>query len=208
MSKKPTPGAQPARLVARPKRPAVNAGEWRKAEIVVNAVGASPIDVQVCFLEGLVGHPQEAEKFLNDPAKYTLEHGVVLDPQLVRDIVATVALGDDASTLKGRLSPGALRDVLSLRERPNQGVMEGAATVATVVTGAVMAAAKTPKDLQRAKGLTTEGVRLPGGRTLRIPGDLRAVLVTANNAVAVYATTTVSSAVIAASGGRRRGAAV
>ncbi len=53
---------------------------------------------------------------------------------------------------------------------------------------------------------TTVAVSLPGGRTLRLPGGIRATLVASSNAVAVYATTTtVSQLVASATGGRRGG---
>lgn len=194
---------QPTEPVVARDRRRVGEDEMREAECAVDAVGASPTDVQVCFLEGLVGHPAEAAKFLEDPQQYALEHGVILDPRLVRDIVATVVLGEDADLLRDRLSPGALRDVLSLRDRAHQGVMDGAATVTAASMGAVLSAAQSATDLQRAKGLSSAGVRLPGGRTLTLPADLNAVVVASHAVVAVYGTTTVS--VLSASGGRRPG---
>lgn len=178
-------------------------GELRAA---LDAVGPSPTDVQVCFLRGLVDDPAEAKKFLDSPKTYAKEHGVLLDPQLVRDIVDTVVFGDQINErLAHKLSPGALRDVAHLRSRPNACVMGGASTVVSDVVSLVVTAASSPSDLVDLKGLGKEGVRLPGGRVLRVPKDLNTVLTAASNAVAVYGATATGGALVMADSGRSRG---
>lgn len=169
--------------------------QWAAARAAVATIGPSPTDVQVCFLEGLMSHPDEARRFFDDPGQYAMDHGVLLDPDFVRTLVAVVAFGEGASRLEDRLSPGALREVVEFRDRAHAGVLQGAASAAAAATGPVMTAAEHPHDLLRIKGLGREGVRLPGGRTLRLPADLRAdaVITASNNAVAMYAATTVAA---------------
>lgn len=159
-----------------------------RTEQVVAKAGASPVDVQVCFLEGLIGHPEEAKKFVENPTEYCIEHGVLLDPAVVRDILAVVVLGESMSRLEGRVSEGALRDIAGMRDRSHAGVVQGATTV---VAGAM--AATSAEDLARLKGTATKGFRLPGGRVLKLPADMHAHMVVANNAVAVYGATTVTN---------------
>lgn len=169
---------------------AIAAKVMSEARSAVGAVGASPVDVQVCFLEGLLNHPKEAKKFLDKPQEYAIAHGVLLDPDLVRDMVSVVAFGEPISKLSGRLSEGAMRDVASFRERPNAAVLQGAAAVCSTASAAVVAAAKRPDEVARLKGLGARGVRLPGGRTLKLPDGVHANVLVTNNAVAIYATTT------------------
>lgn len=172
---------------------------WEQATNAVASVGASPTDVQVCFLEGLVAHPAEAARFLEDPIGYSREAGIILDPVLVRDILLTVVFGEDTRALENRLSPGALRDIVGLRERAHACVIQGATSATLSAMGAVTTAAATGEELSKLKGLGEQGVRLPGGRTLRLPADLRPNTVVAKNLVAVYGATTV--AVVARSSG-------
>jgi hypothetical protein len=173
-----------------------------EARSAVGAVGASPVDVQVCFLEGLLGHPKEAKKFLEKPQEYATAHGVLLDPDLIRDIVSVVAFGEPISQLAGRLSKGAMRDIAGFRDRPNAAVLQGATAVSATASAAVVAAAKRPDEVARLKGLGVQGVRLPGGRTLKLPEGVHANVLVTNNAVAVYATTTTALTAIS----RLRGA--
>lgn len=186
-------------------------GDWETAREAVAWVGASPPDVQVCFLQGLIERPDEAERFMADPAGYARESGVLLDPVLVRDIVDTVVFGADLKERLGdRLSPGALRDIATMRQQPNACVMAGAATVAAAAVSAVTAAVKSESlaEVARLKGLDKAGIRLPGGRVLKAPRDVAVAVVTANNAVAVYATTAVSAVSAVAATDRVRLAAL
>lgn len=169
---------------------------WKDAQEAVALIGPSPVDVQVCFLEGLVSHPDEAERFLEDPAGYAKQAGVLLDPALVRDIVDVAVFGADLEKrLGGQVSPGALRDIAHIRQRPIAGVVSGAAASAAAAAFAVTAAMEKASisDVARMKGIDAHGVRLPGGRFLRTPRDVATAVVVSNNAVAVYATTAVAS---------------
>jgi hypothetical protein len=185
--------------------------DWEAAREAVARVGASPPDVQVCFLQGLIGHPDEAERFMEDPVGYARESGVLLDPVLVRDIVDTVVFGADLKERLGdRLSPGALRDIAAMRQQPNAGVMAGAATVAASAVSAATAAVRSESlaEVARLKGLDEAGIRLPGGRVLRAPRDVAVAVATMGNAVAVYGTTAVSALSAAAASDRVRLAAL
>lgn len=185
--------------------------EWAEARDAVAWVGASPTDIQVCFLQGLVNNPEEAERFLEDPTGYARESGVLLDPDLVRDIVDTVVFGADLKERLGdRVSPGALRDIAYMRQHPNACVMAGAATVASAAAAAAAAAVKSEAlgEVARLKGLDGAGIRLPGGRVLKAPRDVAVSVVVANNAVAVYGTTAVSAVSAAAATDRVRLAAL
>lgn len=185
--------------------------DWETTREAVAWVGASPPDVQVCFLQGLVDRPDEAERFLEDPVGFARDSGVLLDPALVRDIVDTVVFGADLKERLGdRLSPGALRDIAYMRQQPNACVMAGAATVAAAAVSAVTAAVKTEAlaEVARLKGLDKAGIRLPGGRVLKAPRDVAVAVVTANNAVAVYATTAVAASGAVAATDRVRLAAL
>ncbi len=176
------------------------AERWQAGVRAVEMIGASPTDVQVCFLEGLVTHPDEAAKFLEDPAGYSKEAGVLLDPRLVREISDVVLYGADLKArLADRLSPGALRDVARMRELPNAGVISGAAATASASASAMFSGDRKidPDELLRIKGLDGKGVRLPGGRILKTPRDVATLVAATNNAVAVYATTAVASTAVA-----------
>jgi hypothetical protein len=169
------------------------ANTLQAARKAVATAGASPVDVQVCFLESLLSQPKEAKKFLDQPQSYAAAHGVVLDPDLLRDIVAVVAFGEPVARLAGRISEGAMRDIAGFRDRPNAAVLQGAAAVCTMTSNAT----GTPKPGTDTSALTTptgvQGVRLPGGRTLQLPKDIHANVLVVNNAVAVYGATTMSS---------------
>ncbi len=163
------------------------------ARSAVASVGASPVDVQVCFLESLLSQPKEAQKFIEQPQQYASSHGVLLDPDLVRDILAVVVFGEPVAKLADRISEGAMRDIAGFRDRPNAAVLQGAATVCTTAHTAVAAAKLPPEKQAELKGLGGRSVRLPGGRVLQLPKDVHANVLVANNAVAVYGATTVSS---------------
>jgi hypothetical protein len=185
--------------------------DWEATREAVAWVGASPPDVQVCFLQGLIDRPDEAERFLEDPVGFARDSGVLLDPALVRDIVDTVVFGANLKERLGnRLSPGALRDIAYMRQQPNACVMAGAATVAAAAVSAVTAAVKTEAlaEVARLKGLDKAGIRLPGGRVLKAPRDVAVAVVASNNAVAVYATTAVAASGAVAATDRARLAAL
>ncbi|WGW05994.1 hypothetical protein [Tropicibacter oceani] len=189
-------GDAPAIESAEAGREAAHSERWQAGLRAVEMIGASPTDVQVCFLEGLASHPDEAKRFMDDPGGYAREAGVLLDPGLLRQISDVVLYGADLQkTLGGRLSPGALRDVARLREMPNAGVISGAAATASAAASAMFTATGKidPDELLRIKGLDGKGVRLPGGRILATPRDVATLVTVANNAVAVYATTAVAS---------------
>mmetsp|Transcript_29159 Transcript_29159/g.56246 ORF Transcript_29159/g.56246 Transcript_29159/m.56246 type:complete len:266 (+) Transcript_29159:700-1497(+) len=180
--------------------------EWQEATRIVEMIGPSPTDVQVCFLEGLMNNPDEAEEFLKDPAGFSREAGVLLDPELVREISDVVLFGRDLETHLGdKLSPGALVDVARMREMPNKRMISDAASsAAATAKGLVGSSGKiNAKELMRVKGLDSKGVRLPGGRVLRSPKDITVLTVASNNAVAVYATSAITASGLVTASDRR-----
>ena len=74
---------------------------------VVSIVGASPPEIQIQFLRGLAENRDEADRFMQDPTGYVREHGVLLDPAVVKTAVDFVAFDS-------RISP-ALVDQIGLR---------------------------------------------------------------------------------------------
>ncbi|WGW06001.1 hypothetical protein [Tropicibacter oceani] len=139
----------------------------------VALAGSSPIEVQAKFLKGLIDNPSEARKFMESPKGYSVEHGVLLSPELVK--TATDALlfdvNVDASKL-GKLGAAATRDILDLRINNSlaavpAAVVAGAAVVAAAaaVVEAVVTVVRTSKvtDLLALKGLGPNGIRMPGG---------------------------------------------
>lgn len=142
----------------------------------VRKVGASPVAVQLDFLKGLMEKKAEANKFVKDPKRYCVSHGVLLDPDVI-DIVVSVAA-------KGKRVPGSVskawakKDVAKLvAMKPGTSVaifplvLAGAAVVmaATAVASLVVTCVRYSriKDLELLRGLGPNGVRMPGGSRIR-----------------------------------------
>ena len=53
----------------------------------LNNVAFTPLEGQVAFIKELIKKPDEAQKFLSDPKTYSVEHGVLLHPNVVAKTV-------------------------------------------------------------------------------------------------------------------------
>lgn len=143
----------------------------------VALAGSSPSDVQLAFIKGLLDNPSEARKFTASPKDYAVEHGVLLDPDVVRGI--SDALLFDVSVDKAaleKLGPRGAQAVLDMRINNSvaavpAAVVAGAAVVAAAaaVVEAVVTVVRASKvsDLVALKGLGPDGIRMPGGGAFR-----------------------------------------
>src|SRR5690606_4923481 len=121
--------------------------------------------------------PEEMRAFMDDPPRYSIEHGVLLAPDVVRTMVDTVLFGDAVTdrTVE-RLGPAAARELVSVGNPRSPAAWPAAVSaVAAVVSAAaavVSAVAALTKhnahDLIALKGLGPEGVTLPGGERVHL----------------------------------------
>ncbi|GGM18361.1 hypothetical protein [Deinococcus aerophilus] len=138
---------------------------------MINLVGPSPAEVQVQFLKGLLDNPAEAEHFTQDPAKYSVEHGVLLSPEIVKVVTDTVAFRMPVSKeVLDKFGPRTVGGILDLQGPGTAAWPAAVAAIAAVVSAAaavvtaVTAATKhSPADLVALKGLGQRGMRMPGG---------------------------------------------
>lgn len=150
--------------------------EQRQVEMkrVVGLVGASPVELQVKFLRGLAENPEEGKKFMDDPRAYSRDHGILLDPTLVKGLSDTVLYGEKLpGGLVDRLGAEGIRDILDIQVGPGgvnawpaavaavAAVVSAAAAVVTAVTAVTSDSAR---DILALKGLGPNGVRIPGFR--------------------------------------------
>jgi hypothetical protein len=135
--------------------------------------GTSPVEAQIAFIRGLIDNPAEARRFTSNPKEYAVEHGILMDPEVVREV--TNGLLFDVSVndaVIGKLGSRAVQDFLDMRSNSSvaavpAAVAAGAAAVAAVaaVVEAVVTVVRTKRvsDLAALKGLGPNGIRLPGG---------------------------------------------
>lgn len=170
---------------------ATTAEEREKAIERLNNVRFTPVEGQVAFIKELVKQPDEARRFLEDPKRYAVEHGVLLNPNVVKklndQILFDVVLDEEFC---GSVGPHATKDLIDLRSRlkfgstkikpvgPGGDPINPVANAAAVAAGAavVMAAAAVvtmvvtlvrtshPADLVSLQGLGDKGVLLPGNQ--------------------------------------------
>lgn len=136
--------------------------------------GSSPSEVQVKFLQGLIGNPSEARKFMEAPKDYAVEHGVLVSPEIVKIAVDALIFDVNMDRNKlGSLGPLAAQDMLDMRLNNSlaavpAAVVAGAAVVAAAaaVVEAVVTVVRASKvsDLVSLKGLGPNGIRMPGNR--------------------------------------------
>ncbi len=143
---------------------------------VVSLVGASPPEVQLAFLQGLTENKDEADRFQQDPVSYSREHGVLLDPEIVRTAVDVSVFDRGISpAMRDKLGPRALDALGGLRTPGGEVAWPAAvaAIAAVVAAGAAVVSAVTavtknnPADILAMKGLGPRGITMPGGGRYR-----------------------------------------
>ena len=149
------------------------ASRYGNIDHVMRLVGGSPKEAQVLFLRGLLDNPQESRRFLENPKAYAVEHGVLLDPQVVRDVTNGLLFDVNVDPELGdRLGPRGTQALLDMRATHSAAavpaaVAAGAAAVAAAaaVVEAVVTVVRASRaaDLQALKGLGPNGIMLPGG---------------------------------------------
>lgn len=143
----------------------------------VRLVGGSPVEAQIEFLKGLVANPPEAQAFISDPKSYAVAHGILLDPDVVKEVVnATLFDVTVDPGLVDRLGLRAASGIIDMRASNSvaavpAAVAAGAAAVAAAaaVVEAVVTLVRTKRveDLLVLKGLGPNGIVLPGGAPFR-----------------------------------------
>lgn len=139
----------------------------------VKLAGASPVEAQIAFVKGLIDNPAEARQFTTNPKEYAVEHGILMDPDIVREVTNGLLFDVNVdSAIIDRMGGRAAQDFLDMRSNASvaavpAAVAAGAAAVAAVaaVVEAVVTVVRTSKvgDLAALKGLGPNGIRLPGG---------------------------------------------
>lgn len=145
------------------------------------------IEGQIAFIKELVKNENEAKAFMKDPKKYSVEHGVLLSPEVVKAITNAIlydaALDDE---LIQKLGPHGLKDLIDMRQGRPTGVQANAAAVAAgaAVVMAVVAVATLvvtlvrtshPADLVSLQGLGQQGIKLPGNKAFVARDQIKAV---------------------------------
>lgn len=147
----------------------------------------TPVEGQVAFIKELIKRPEETRRFLADPKQYAVDHGILVDPKVVKTVVnqilfdtvldeefcgmAGVHVTKDIVDLRDRLKPGGIKPIGPgggpVNPVANAAVVAAAAAVAVAVVEVVtmvvtLVRAKRPADLVSLQGLGTRGVVLPG----------------------------------------------
>lgn len=153
----------------------------------LESVKFTPVEGQVAFIKELIKRPNETKRFLADPKQYAVDHGILIDPQLVKKVVNQVLFDTvldeefcgstgvhvtkDIVDLRDRLKPGGIKPVGPggdpINPVANAAVVAAAAAVAVAVVEVVtmvvtLVRAKRPADLVSLQGLGANGVMLPG----------------------------------------------
>lgn len=157
-----------------------------KLRHVVELAGASPPDVQLAFLYGLLSDSKESETFLKDPQGYAAQHGVVVDPNIMRGMVDTLVFGEPMSEkMVQDLGPDVTSALLELRGNGQVAAFPIAVAAAVAVASAAVAlVAQAGQTLD----LTTKGL----GRPSRTPVGL------GGTAALIYAVTSATNTVVSA----------
>lgn len=155
----------------------------------ISKVQFTPIEGQVAFIKELIKRPEESRLFLDNPKQYSIDHSVLLHPDVVRTITNQVLFDTtldekfsedmgkyvtkDIVDLRSRLKPGGIKPIGPggdpVNPVANAAVVAAAAAVvmaaAAVVTMVVtLVRAKKPEDLVSLQGLGSTGVILPGNQ--------------------------------------------
>ncbi len=149
----------------------------------------TPVEGQIAFVKELIKQPAEAKAFMNDPKTYAVEHGILLNPDVIRSVVNQVMFdtvldeelvstvgqhaAKDIADMRAHLKPGKLKVDVVGGGRYNPvanaaAVAAGAAVVMAVVAVVTMVVtlvrATRPGDLVSLQGLGAKGVLLPGNQ--------------------------------------------
>lgn len=147
----------------------------------------TPVEGQVAFIKELIKRSDETKRFLADPKQYAVDHGILIDPKVVKKVVnqvlfdtvldeefcgtAGVHVTKDIVDLRDRLKPGGIKPIGPggdpVNPVANAAVVAAAAAVAVAVVEVVtmvvtLVRAKRPADLVSLQGLGANGVMLPG----------------------------------------------
>lgn len=147
----------------------------------------TPVEGQIAFIKELIKSPAETRAFIAAPKDYAVDHGILLNPDVVRAVVNQVMFDASLDTaLHTEIGPSASKDLIDLRDRlkpgglkpvgPGGDPVNPAANAAAVAAGAAVAMAvvavvtmvvtlvraKKPEDLVSLQGLGAHGVLLPG----------------------------------------------
>lgn len=153
----------------------------------LDSVKFTALEGQVAFIKELLKSPAETKKFMEDPKQYSVDHGVLLNPDVVKvitnQILFDAVLDDefcatggvhvtkDLVDLRGRLRPGGIRPIgpggAPVNPAANAAAVAAGAAVAMAVVAVVtmvvtLVRAKRPQDLVSLQGLGSTGVLLPG----------------------------------------------
>ena len=151
-----------------------------KGQDVVKGIGPSKIPFQVEFLRGLVNDKDEATRFMKDPSGYSVEHGVVLDPEVVR-IVQNTAYFYPGPVRPRNWEPEAVKSLemmkgnlsaqMSAAGQPAAwpAAVSAAAAVVSAAAAVVTAVTALTSDsrYERLRGVNPSDYRLPGGKAFR-----------------------------------------
>lgn len=142
----------------------------------LDKVKASSIEVQVAFLKELMKNQEEADEFMKDPKQYTIEHGIMFSPDVVKTISDAVLYDTvlDENKLKD-FGENAIKDIVDMRAgKPSDAKSFPAAVAAAAAVVAAVAAVVTmvvtlvrverPADLYALAGLGDKGIILPNGK--------------------------------------------
>ena len=141
----------------------------REQKRATKLVGSSPYEVQLKFLKGLMDNSTEADEFLRDPKQYSIDHGVLLDAEIVKDVLnSTVFDVNVSSELLDKYGIKGVDILLDMRKNCMACVSTSSTVVYSagdVVVEAVNSAFRglRPEDLLAIKGLGPNKIRMPGG---------------------------------------------
>lgn len=148
-----------------------------------SSIQASPIEAQVAFLKELSRDEVESKKFLNSPKQYAKEHGIVLSPDVVQDVVDTCLFNIEfTDPVRAKYGENAIKDLIDMRYDIVTGtnanaVAAGAAVAAVVVMAATLAISATRStrvdNLSDLKGIRGGTIRLPKGATFKARDNLK-----------------------------------
>lgn len=142
----------------------------------VSKVQASSAEAQVAFLKELIKNQEEADKFINNPKQYSIDHGILFSQDVVKIITDSVLYDTvlDEDKIKD-FGDNALQDLIDMRAGKPGGVKSFPAAVAAGAAVVMAAAAVVtmvvtllrmdrPEDLYALVGLGDKGIILPNGK--------------------------------------------
>ena len=154
----------------------------------------SPVEAQIAFIKELAfaNECRESDAFLKNPKEYALKHGILLSPEVIKEITNSVLYDVRLSdSLKSKLGTNAMKDLVDMRNirewsiqgssggSPNAWPAAAAAAAAVVVavaavvtmvvtlvrtTGRPMDLVSRPLDMNLLQQLNKQGIIMPGGQ--------------------------------------------